>query len=124
MDWYLQRLQEAIASATHGMDIAALTRRPEGKWCTAEVLEHLYLTCAGSVKGFERCLQEDRPLARTATFKERVATLLVTAIGRPPAGAGGRLRKKCLLLGLAGRRRHARLSRFFLHVRHLLLGLI
>jgi Protein of unknown function (DUF1569) len=86
MDWYLQRLQDAIDSATHGMDTAALTRHPEGKWNAAQVLEHLYLTYAGSAKGFERCLQEGRPLARAVTLKERFAILLVTRLGYFPEG--------------------------------------
>jgi hypothetical protein len=86
MDSYLQRLQDAIDSATHGMDTAALTRHPEGKWSAAQVLEHLYLTYAGSARGFERCLQEGRPLARTATLKDRVSTLVVTSLGYLPEG--------------------------------------
>jgi hypothetical protein len=86
MDSYLQRLQDTIDSATHGMDAAALTRHPEGKWSTAQVLEHLYLTYAGTVKGFGRCLQENRPLVHAATLKERVATLLVTSLGYFPEG--------------------------------------
>jgi hypothetical protein len=86
MDSYLQRLQDAITRATHGMDAAALTRHPDGKWCAAQILEHLYLTYAGSVKGFERCLNEGRPLARTPTLKERVSTLLVIGLGYFPEG--------------------------------------
>jgi uncharacterized protein DUF1569 len=86
MDSYLQRLQDAITSATGGMDTAALTRHPDGKWSAAQVLEHLYLTYSGSVKGFERCLQEGRPLVHTATVKERVATLVVTSLGYFPEG--------------------------------------
>lgn len=86
MDSYLQRLQDAVDSATHGMDTAALARHPEGKWSAAQVLEHLYLTYAGSVKGFERCLQEGRPLARTPTLKERVAVFAVTGLGYFPEG--------------------------------------
>jgi hypothetical protein len=86
MDSYLKRLQDAITSATHGMDTVALNRHPEGKWSAAQVLEHLYLTYAGSVKGFERCLLEGRPLARTATLKERFSTLIVTSLGYFPEG--------------------------------------
>ncbi len=86
MDSYLQRLQDAIDSATQGMDTAALARHREGKWSPAQILEHLYLTYTGSVKGFERCLQEGRPLARTPTLKERVSTLLVTGLGYFPEG--------------------------------------
>ena len=86
MDPYLQELQDAITGATRGMDAAALARRPDGKWSAAEVLEHLCLTYTGSSKGFERCLQEGRPLARTPTLKERVSTLLVTGLGYFPEG--------------------------------------
>jgi hypothetical protein len=86
MDSHLQKLRDGIAAATRGMDTAALTRHPEGKWCAAQVLEHLYLTYAGSVKGFERCLQEGRPLVHAATLKERVSTLVVTGLGYFPEG--------------------------------------
>jgi hypothetical protein len=86
MDSYLQRLQDAINSTTQGMDTAALTRHPQGKWSVAQVLEHLYLTYAGSMKGFERCLQEARPLARSATLKDRVSTFVVTSLGYFPEG--------------------------------------
>ena len=57
MDSYLERLRQAIASATSGMSSEELTRQPEGKWSAAEVLEHLYLTYTGTQKAFERCLQ-------------------------------------------------------------------
>ena len=46
MDLYLERLQQAIATATRGMTSEELTRHPEGhpegRWSAAEVLEHLY----------------------------------------------------------------------------------
>jgi hypothetical protein len=86
MDAYLQRLQEAIASATHGMSAEDLRRHPEGKWSTAEVLEHLYLTYTGSVKGFERCLEAGKPLARTPVLKDRLRTFVVTGLGHLPEG--------------------------------------
>jgi hypothetical protein len=38
------------------------------------------------VKGFERCLQDGRPLARAVTLKERVATFVVTSVGYFPEG--------------------------------------
>jgi Protein of unknown function (DUF1569) len=86
MDAYLQRLQAAITSATLGMSIEDLRRHPEGKWSTAEVLEHLYLTYTGTVKGFERCLHEGKPLARTPTLKDRMRTFVVTGLGHLPEG--------------------------------------
>lgn len=86
MDSYLRKLQEAIATATSGMNVGALTCHPEGKWSTAEVLEHLYLTYTGTVKGFQRCLQEGKPLARTPVLKDRARTLVVTGLGYMPEG--------------------------------------
>ncbi len=86
MDAYLNRLQEAITSATYGMTAEDLRRHPEGKWSTAEILEHLYLTYTGTVKGFERCVQEGKPLARTPVLKDRIRTLVVTGFGHLPEG--------------------------------------
>jgi len=86
MDFYLQRLQEALTTATRGMTIEDLTRHPEGKWNTAEVLEHLYLTYTGTVKGFERCLKAGKPMATSPTLKQRLATTLVVRLGYMPGG--------------------------------------
>lgn len=86
MDAYLQRLQDAIASATLGMTAEDLRRHPEGKWCAAEVLEHLYLSYTGTVKAFERCLQANQPLARAPVWKDRMRTLVVTGFGHMPQG--------------------------------------
>jgi Protein of unknown function (DUF1569) len=86
MDAYLQRLREAITSATLGMTAEDLVRHPQGKWSTAEVLEHLYLTYTGTVKGFERCLQAGKPLARTPMIKDRMKAFVVTGLGHLPEG--------------------------------------
>jgi len=86
MDQDLQGLQTAIASATHGMTADELMHHPEGKWSTAEVLEHLYLTYVGSVKGFERCLQEGKPLVRKPLLMDRMRAFVVTGLGYLPEG--------------------------------------
>jgi hypothetical protein len=86
MDAYLQRLQEAITEATLGMTTEDLRRHPEGKWSTAQVLEHLYLTYTASVKGFERVLHEGKPLARTPMLKDRMRAFVVTGLGHLPEG--------------------------------------
>jgi hypothetical protein len=86
LDSYLRRLQEAVASATRGMNAEELTRHPEGKWSAGEVLEHLSLTYSGTVKGFERCLQAGKLPARPPTLKERVTTALVVEAGYMPGG--------------------------------------
>lgn len=86
MDTYLQRLREAIISATVDMNAEDLTRHPEGKWSTAQVLEHLYLSYSGTVKGFERCLQAGKPLARAPVLKDRMRAFVVTGLGHFPTG--------------------------------------
>jgi hypothetical protein len=78
MDSHLDHLQRAIASVTRGLTATDLTRHPEGKWSSAEVLEHLYLTYTSTVKGFERCLEAGRPQVTPPTPKQR---LVVAEIG-------------------------------------------
>jgi hypothetical protein len=86
MDSYLERLRQAVNSATSGMTVEDLTRRTEGKWSAAEVLEHLYLTYTGTQKAFERCLKAGKPLGGVPTFKQRVSTAAVTKFGYFPKG--------------------------------------
>src|ERR1700704_4966505 len=86
MDSYLERLQAAIISATEGMTTSDLTRHSEGKWSTAEVLEHLYLSYTGTTKGCERCLQAGRPLARAPNLRDRLVTTVVVGAGYFPRG--------------------------------------
>jgi hypothetical protein len=86
MDSYLERLQQAIADVTRGITSDELTRHAEGKWTPAEILEHLYLTYTGTVKGFERCFQAGKPLGGVATLKQRVSIALVTELGYFPKG--------------------------------------
>ena len=86
MDAYLKRLRAAIASATDGMTSEDLIRHPQGKWSTAEILEHLYLTYTGTVKGFERCLEAGKPLARAPELRDRMRTFVVTGLGHLPQG--------------------------------------
>jgi|SRR6266404_322194 len=86
MDFYLQRLQDAIAAATEGLNAEALALHPEGKWCAAQIMEHLYLTYRGTIKGFERCLEAGQPLARPITLRDRVRSFVVVRLRYLPAG--------------------------------------
>jgi hypothetical protein len=86
MDLYLERLQQAIASATRGMTSEELTNRPQGKWSVAEVLEHLYLTYTGTLKAFDRCLKAGHPLASEPSLKQRAFITLVVELGHFPNG--------------------------------------
>jgi hypothetical protein len=87
MDFYLQRLQDAIGSVTEGMSAELLGRRLSAdKWSAAEVLEHLYLTYTGTIKGFEKCVAAGKPLARARTWKDRTRTMVVVGCGYLPEG--------------------------------------
>jgi|SRR5580704_2527527 hypothetical protein len=86
MDSRLETLRQAVESAVEGMSSEQLGWHPEGKWCAAEVLEHLYLTYTGTIKGFEKVMQAGKPLATRASVAQRLRTLVVVGFGYLPAG--------------------------------------
>jgi hypothetical protein len=86
VDPRLHRLQEAIASAVAGLSAEQFSAHPPGKWCAAEILEHLYLTYTGTIKGFQRVAEAGRSLATTQTWAQRGRTLLVVGFGYFPSG--------------------------------------
>jgi hypothetical protein len=57
-----------------------------GKWCAAEVLEHLYLTYTATIQGFERVTTKGKPLASRASMGQRALTFVVVGLGHIPAG--------------------------------------
>ena len=86
MDPRLRRLQEEIAAAVAGLSLEQLSRHPPGKWCAAEVLEHLYWTYTGTVKGSERVAAAGKPLVTGQTWTQRGRTLIVVGLGYLPSG--------------------------------------
>jgi len=86
MDFYLARLQDAIASSINGTDEPALPMQTEGKWSAPQILEHLYLTYTGTIKGFERFLEEGKPAARVPTWRDRIRSCVVVRLGHMPKG--------------------------------------
>jgi len=86
MSEYIPRLQESIASAMRGLTREELLREREGKWSIAQVFEHLYLTYTGTVKGCERILDAQKPLATPPTLTQRLKTLAVITLGYYPQG--------------------------------------
>lgn len=82
----LQQLQDDLESAVGGMSGEGLRRHLPDKWCAAEVLEHLYLTYTGTIKGLERVLADGKPRATRASRKQRIATLVVVGLGHMPTG--------------------------------------
>jgi len=86
MDSSLEKLKENLESAVEGMSSEQLSWHLPGKWSAAEVLEHLYLSYAGTVNGFERVITSGKPLATRASMAHRVLTFVVVGLGHMPAG--------------------------------------
>jgi DinB superfamily len=87
MDPLLQRALDAIDHATAGITDEQLAWRPQaGKWCTAEVLEHLSLAFSGTAKGLSKTLAAGEPNSRRPTLKERLRISWVVELGMFPPG--------------------------------------
>jgi hypothetical protein len=86
MDSRMEELKKTLESAVEGMSSEQLSWHPEGKWCAAEVLEHLYLTYTGTIKGFEKVIESGKPLATRSSLTHRLRTLVVVGLGRLPEG--------------------------------------
>jgi len=82
----LEKLRYKIAATTAGLSAGQLARHRPGKWSTAEILEHLYLTYTGTIKGFERVLDADRSLATVPTWRQRGRRFVVVGLGYMPGG--------------------------------------
>ncbi len=83
---YLERLRREIEDAVGDASASDLARAPAGKWSSAQILEHLFLTYQGTNRGLMKCLEKGSPLATRATLKDRFATLLVVNLGYMPNG--------------------------------------
>jgi hypothetical protein len=86
MDIRLDNLKESLESAVDGMSSEQLSWHLPGKWCAAEVLEHLYLSYTGTIKGLEKVMASGTPLASRASMVQRIQTLVVVGLGHMPAG--------------------------------------
>ncbi len=86
MDSRLEKLQQALSESLNGVSSEEISWHPPGKWCAAEVLEHLYLSYIGTVKGFERVAEAGKSLATAPTWAQHVQTLIVVGFGYMPEG--------------------------------------
>ena len=86
MNKWLAQIEGMLTSATDGMTEEQLSWHPEGKWSTAQVLEHLSKTYTGTVRGFEKALAVNRSLATRATPWQHFARTTVVGIGYFPKG--------------------------------------
>ena len=85
MHRHLEKLQREIAAAVEGMTPDQLRWHAHGRWSAAEVLEHLYLTYTGTIKGFERVAAGQR-FPSKPTWRDHARRWLVVVLGHMPAG--------------------------------------
>ncbi len=86
MDSRLERLKQSLQSAVEGMSTEQLSWHRPGKWCAAEVLEHLYLTYVGTTRGLQKVITCGIPLATKPSMTQRTLTFVVTKLRYMPAG--------------------------------------
>jgi len=86
VDPHLEKLQRELAAEIAGLSAEQMSWHKPGKWCAAEVLEHLYLTYTGTVKGFERVASAGKSLATAQSWKQRGRALVVLGFGYMPPG--------------------------------------
>jgi hypothetical protein len=82
----LQKALDDIDSSTAGMTEEDLRCHPEGKWCAAEVLEHLALTFEHTVRGMNRCLAAGKNLGDQPSLKQRLFHAVVLDFQHFPTG--------------------------------------
>jgi len=86
MDSRLGKLRASLESVVEGMSRDQWTWHLPGKWCAAQLLEHLYLTYTGTIKGFERVMAAGKPLGSRPSMENRLRTFVVVGLGHMPGG--------------------------------------
>jgi len=86
MDSRLEKLKQELETAVEGMTGKQMNWHPAEKWCAAEILEHLYLTYTGTIKGFEKVMAAGKPLATRASVKHRLRSAVVLGFSHLPSG--------------------------------------
>jgi hypothetical protein len=85
MDRRLERLQKEIVGAIEGMTLEQLQAHRPPKWSASQVLEHLYLSYTGTIKGFER-VAAGQHCPSKPSWTHRARRLVVLGLSHLPAG--------------------------------------
>ncbi len=86
MDPRLRTLQLEIAQSISDLDKERLTFHESDRWCIGEILEHLYWTYTGTIKGCTRLLESGKPQVSRATWKNVAQSIIVVGLGYMPSG--------------------------------------
>lgn len=82
----LEATLKDIDNATQGMTDEQLAWHPPKKWSIGDILEHLSLAFAGTIRGMQICCEKNSARKREPTLKERLRVLLIVELGRFPRG--------------------------------------
>jgi hypothetical protein len=82
----LEQLKRNVEAAVAGMSAEQLHWHPPNKWCAAQILEHLYLSYAGTTKGFQRVLETGKPAVRRGSIPQRTRAMVVFGLNYLPSG--------------------------------------
>jgi hypothetical protein len=77
----LEKIRNEMARATRDFAEEHWLRAPEGKWNSAQILEHLLLSYTGTTKGLMRAMESGQPLARKPTVPDRVRAFVLARVG-------------------------------------------
>ena len=86
MNRHLDRCLAIVLDATAGAGDESKVRRDPARWSVVEIVEHLTRSYSGTAKGFERCLEKDKPLSTPVSFKQRVQQFAYIGLGYFPEG--------------------------------------
>ena len=86
MNGYLQDAYAAIEQAIDGITPEEMAWHREGKWCTAEILEHLALAFGSTAKVMQKCLECGHSTATRPKLRDRVVSGIVTGLKYIPEG--------------------------------------
>ncbi len=86
MDSCLRQLYDDLDTLLREISQEQLSRQPGIKWSAAEILEHLYLTYTGTIKGFERLEQAGNPKIKGSTLAQKIQAVVVITLGYFPSG--------------------------------------
>jgi hypothetical protein len=82
----LEYIRREAARITGDLSAEDWRRAADGKWCTAQILEHLMLTYTSTTRGTLRTMESGEVLIRKQTLRERTAAFLVIGLGVFPSG--------------------------------------
>ncbi len=85
-DPHLRRALQAIELATAGLASDAFATAPAGRWNSAQILEHLGKAYSRTAYILEKCLADDEPKGRPASWRQRLFTTLIVEVGYFPTG--------------------------------------